>query len=134
MKLALSRAKEFVPDWNGNLQLPADQQLKYLLTPVDNGDFYDLQDCIGRLGLKATTDGKVDSTNLDVKAQREFLTGAGTYLTRYVKSTGAPLLDQNDKEITIEDIGKYAALIGLANEILMEIIKNGVPQAADSKN
>ena len=134
MKVKFSRSSVFVPLFNGNRDLPEDEQLKYEISPMDNGDFYDMQDNITQIGLKPGADGKVDTADLNRQEQKKFVTCGKVYLPHYIKSVGSPLLDADGNTISIEDISKLSAFLSLSNELLWELFALSIPTEIEAKN
>ena len=50
MRVTFSRARVVTPDWNGNKELPEEQQLRYEYTPLEYGQWQDAVETLQRLG------------------------------------------------------------------------------------
>jgi hypothetical protein len=141
MKTKFSRDLELTPEFNGNKALPAEEQLKYRLTPMELGDFYDVLDKLTMVAGAKAPDGtvdteklKIDTEKFDSNSQKQFMMVCQGFLPRYATSIGAPLLAADDTPITIEEIAKYAPFVSLTAEIVTSLLSISTPTEVELGN
>lgn len=132
MKTAFSHEQEYVPTYKENQSLPETERLKYSITPMELGDFYDLFETVIAMGI--AKDGKIDTDKLDPKVRRQFFMAATKYVPQYVKSIGAPLLDAKGGEISVATVANSGVFMPLAQELLWTLLALSSPSEADVKN
>jgi hypothetical protein len=132
MRLSFSRTKIFVPEFNGNADLPEDKQLKFKIKPMDLGDF---TDAFERVAGLIGPDGKVDTAKVSGEKQKEFLLLGAAFLPKYVESVGAPLLASDSEEpLTVPEIVTLPPLMALTVELVWATILQSSPTDGDIKN
>lgn len=136
MKTTFSRLRTFVPTFNGNQDLPENEQLKYAIKPLTVGDFYIVLEAVSRIAGGKSEDGKVilDSDKLVGSSQREFLELSEKYIPQYVTSKGAPLLASDDTEVPLEEAVGYSPFLSLTSELVMQLMSVSQPTEIDAKN
>lgn len=132
MKFNFSSEIKFVPDWNGNKSLPADQQLSCTIKPMILGDMMQLMDAMG----PTTTDGpqEVDENgNVKITGQQamKIVAVAKDILPRYVTLQN---LEDDDGPVGVEKIVTYVQYLPLATEVIMACINSSTPSAATEGN
>lgn len=124
MKVKFTRSATYVPEWNGNKELPEKEQISVDIRPMEFGDLLEFFDAIG--GAQAAMEG---STQLDTSA---ILKIAPSVLSKYVDKVEN--LEDGDGPVQLHDLMKYPVFMGLASEIIMEIAKISTPQEEAEKN
>lgn len=127
MKVQFSLAREYTPEWNGNRELPEDEQVKATLKTLESMDLLELADALERQGV----DGEVDSTKMTAKDIKALLTETGRLLPKYVEVTG---IEGDDGPITMHQIIAYPDFMELAVELLMQLANISQPTEDDLGN
>lgn len=124
MKSGFSLTSRFVPEWNGNRELPEKDQLVAVLSMPTVQDVFAILDRFAANGVT----GQVDtSVSLGMKRNTAIATEAGEYLPKYVKLEGA-------EDFSIDDATKYPPYFALAVELLFALVSFAQPKEADEKN
>ncbi|MEE8606709.1 MAG: hypothetical protein V3S55_03815 [Nitrospiraceae bacterium] len=127
MKVQFSLTREFVPTWNDNRDLPAEEQIKATLKTLESMDLLELSDAFERQGVK----GEVDTDTMKPEDIKILLSETGRLLPKYVTITG---LDGDDGPVSLDSIVTYPDFMPLAIELLMELANISQPTEADLKN
>lgn len=128
MKIAFSLKRPFVPEFNGNRDLPEADQIKCVLTTLDNFDLLELGDAFNRAGM---TDGEIDTSQITTEQARILLDATVTIIPKYTELTG---LEGDDGPLTIEQIVRFPDFQLLATELLVELARISAPTDADRGN
>lgn len=136
MRTTFSRQRRVTADWNGNKNLPEEQQLAFAYTPLEYGEFNDAVEIIRRLGVFKAAGGEQTVELPEGDLQDELFDLFKRLLPKNVKSVGGPLLalPGDDKPITVEEIASQAPFVVLATELLATLIAVSAPTEADVKN
>ncbi len=124
MKACISRVQDYKPKWNGNLDLPEDQQLTAKCSVFETGDLFDVLEAISK---ETGTEGVVDSDKLDVKQIRKLVKSAGAIVPKYVTLVGA-------EDFSIDDVSKLSPYFSLCVELLFQLVTISQPTEQDVKN
>lgn len=122
MKVAFSKEKKYVPDFNGNKELPEAEQLVAYIKPLKSGEVIDLTDVLKEAGFE-----KGDSKQMSSHQMKTVVQQAGHYLPTYVR------LEGNDG-FTIQDVADYTPFLALATELLFVLMNFSSPNQDDVKN
>ncbi len=128
MKIKFSLKRDFVPEFNGNRELPEADQIKCVLTTLDNFDLLELGDAFTRAGM---TDGELDTSKITTEQARVLLDATVTIIPKYTEMTG---LEGDDGPLTVEQVVRFPDFQVLATELLVELAKISAPTEADRKN
>lgn len=129
MKTDFSKSHDYTPDWNGNQDLPEDEQIKSVLDVLDMDALMALLDAFTEVGLE----GEVDTDTVDASKIKPVLEQFGDLLPKHVSSlTG--LFGKAGEALTIEDVVKYPKFLNLSLEFLMELSRISSPTDDDTKN
>lgn len=127
MKVKFSLLTPYVPEWNGNRELPEAEQCKASLKTLESMDLLELADALERQSLE----GEVDTTTMTAADIKSLLSETGRLLPKYVEVSG---IEGDDGTITVEQIVKYPDFMELAVELLMQLANISQPAEEDIKN
>jgi hypothetical protein len=129
MQIKFSKSVEYVPTFNGNLNLPPEQQIKAKLTVLALGDFMKLA-----ATLQQVSKGKdqIDTASMSVVEMQPLLELAPDFLPRYVELSG--LLDADGVPISSANVASYSFFLPLIAELLGQLASISMPNQADVKN
>ncbi len=117
MKVKFSREVPYIPEWNGNRDLPETDQVKATIKPMKVEDLILVMDAMGRKpGEAADTTNHMDMGRL--------IKEAGSIIPRYVTFTG---LEDESGPVSMEDMMSFGAYMPLMAELLMECAKVSMP-------
>jgi hypothetical protein len=122
MKAGFSLTKRFVPSFNGNKDLPTEQQLIAVLAMPEVQDVFAILERLSAAGFKA---GEASSVSMSQATQ--IAKEAGQFIPKYVK------LD-NAEDFSVGDVIKYPPYFPLATELLFALVDFAQPNEADVKN
>lgn len=128
MKIKFSLSREFVPEWEGNRELPKKDRITAVIKTLGNADLMELADAMERAGMK---EGEVDTTDVPVSTTKILLEEVGRLLPKYVVLSG---LEGEDGEISIDTVVGYPTFNSLSMELLMELANMSSPDEDDRKN
>ncbi len=128
MKIKFSLKRDFVPEFNGNRDLPEVDKIKCILTTLDNFDLLELGDAFSRSGMQ---DGELDTSKISAEQARILLDATVSIIPKYTELTG---LDGDDGPLTVEQIVRYPDFQELATELLVELARVSAPTEADTGN
>lgn len=124
MKVNFTTTAEFVPEFNGNRELPEAEQIKMKLTSLEMGENLHLVATL----QAATGKTQVEKGDLDVDRQLALIKACGTYIPGHVSEiTG-------NENFTVADIVKWMPFAPLAAEILFQLVEISSPNEVDVKN
>lgn len=123
MKIKFSKEVAYIPEWNGNKELPDEEQVKVKLKPIKVGDLLLIIDAMGE---------RRPDNKLDVKAVANLLKEAGHLIPTYTDVTG--LTSEDGSPITSGEIIQYPYFMELAGELLMQLANLSTPGDDDTKN
>lgn len=129
MKVKFSRESVYVPDFNGNKELPSSEQITAKLSVMDMADYVDLAEA-----LQVATNGatEISSDKLNMGQIKMLLTNAGAYLPKYVTEV-TNLEDENGK-VEVASMLKFPIYFSLAAELLLALVSVSTLSEADVKN
>jgi hypothetical protein len=119
MKIKFSKSVKFVPTWNGNRELPEQEQIKTVLSVLKFGDLQRVYEAFP----------KNDGNSADRVEKFSVLTLE--YLPKHCVLEG---LEDDDGPVELDRVISYPTYTQLASEILMEIIRISSPKGDDEKN
>lgn len=128
MKIKFSLKRPFTPEFNGNKKLPDGEQIKCILTTLDNFDLLELGDAFSRAGMN---DGELDTSKIDAAQARILLDATASIIPKYTEITG---LDCDDGPVTVDQVVRFPDFQELATELLVELAQISAPTEADAKN
>lgn len=128
MKVKFSKEQKFVPEWNGNRQLPENEQMFVTIQALTLGDLILLMDGVSRAGITGAQlkSGEVTSTPM-IGALKEI----NPVIVKYCKISG---LDGDDGPITIEQVCDSVHFIPLYTEIMTAVVTLSQPDETETKN
>lgn len=127
MKVKFSKKITYYPTWNGNTP-EGDDAFMVTLEPCSFGELLDLVEALGNAGIQGQ---ELDSGQIDVKHIQPLINSYGHLIAKYVEIKG---LEGQDGEITIQDVVRYGAFLGLAVELLSKLTEISSPSEEDEKN
>lgn len=127
MKVAFSKAKKYVPEYNDNQKQVDEVQFYAVLKPLTNNDLFLIMDAIQETGLT----GKVDTTQLDGTKTGPFVKLVPDLLPRYIEIVN--LKDEDGETISIETVATHAFFLPLQIELLLQLSAAGSPTDEDTK-
>jgi hypothetical protein len=122
MKIEFSRSREYVPEFNGNKELPEEEQLKATISVMRLSDLLDLGDTFKEADFE-----EGDMKNMTLDQMKVLVKGAGQYVPKYVKLSG------NDG-FALDDVVQFPQFLSLAAELLFTLLSYSQPTTADVKN
>lgn len=125
MKVQFSKTTEYTPQFAGNRDLPADEQIKVTFTVMDGTDLMFLLDAFQRADIKEG----VQPTAIQ---SEKLVQIAGELLPKYAELRG--LTDQDDNPIGIDVVSRLSTFLGLSTELLMQLSVASQPTATAIKN
>lgn len=128
MKYNFTPTAPFTPEWNGNRELPEDEQISMTLSILSMGDLLNLMDVMENQGHK----GEVDSDMLPASTTKAIVDLATELLPRY--ATDFKGLDTDNGPLDLTALCAYPQFIGLVVEITFELISRSTPNEDDTKN
>lgn len=129
MKLdSFSKKVTFIPEFNGNRDLPANARLSVEIKPVELGTLITMMDAFERMGMS----GQVDTADLGTDTIKTMLEQFGALLPEHCKIVG--LTDASDEPIATDDVVRYGPLMPLAMELLLELSRISSPSEDAEKN
>ncbi len=129
MKVNFSKSQSYVPEWNGNRDLPETEQVKCSLSILDMNALMNLLDSFTAVGLT----GEVDTDKVDSNKIKPVLAEFGNLLPSHVTHFEG-LFNASGEAITIEDLVTYPIFLNLALELLMKLSEISSPSEDDTKN
>lgn len=119
MKVKFSKSKSFTPAWNGNRDLPPEEQIQVTLKPMHFGDLMTLMDAMGGAKtIQAAQDGATPEELTNQVNITKVVSDTSDMLPRYAVLTG---LEDDEGPVSMGDVALYPAYAGLSFEILMEL-------------
>ena len=128
MKFEFTPASKFIPEWNGNRDLPEEEQITMIISVLEMGDLLDLMDLIE----SDSSEDQVDSDNLKPSTVKSIVEKAQQLLPKYI--TEFQGLDVDSGPISLEDLVQYPQFMSLVVEITFELINISTPNEDDRKN
>lgn len=130
MKVKFSKERKYIPEWNGNLNLPEADQVYVIIKPIKLGDLITVMDAIARVGIKA---GELNASALEANATKMItaLNDAAPIITKHCTLFG---LSGDDGEITIQQTAENMQFFPLFSEIMAKAIEFSQPDAVTEKN
>lgn len=132
MQTAFARKVDYVPTFDGNRDLPEQEQIKVKLTSLSTGDFFDIVTALGNISNEK---GEIDLG----KAAKDGLLGVAPLLAkganilpRYTEISG--LLDAAGNPVTPAEVAAAPFFLGLTAELLGKLAEISAPKMADLKN
>lgn len=126
MKFSFSKDVEYVPEWQGNSELPKKEQFSCKLTTLNMASLMLIADAFSEAGVTG------ENTTVEPNKMKPILDQIGPLLPKHVEVNG--LFDDKGAKITIEEIVEYPVFLGLAIELLMKLSEISSPSDADVKN
>lgn len=123
MKVNFTPEIPFTPEFNGNKDLVAPDQIVVKLKPMTLLDLLDLTDTLRSAGME-----KVDMKDLSTDQMKTLISQGGKYIPKY-----CTFIAGNDG-FDMEQVCAYVAFAALATELLFALINNSAPTKADEKN
>ena len=122
MKAGFSLTKRYAPQFAGNKQLAAEQQLIATLKMPEVNDLFAILDRLQDAGFKQGNEG-----DLSLAQATQIAKEAGQYLPKYVTL-------ENAEDFTIKDVISFPPYFGLAVELLFALVNFAQPTETDQKN
>lgn len=122
MKIEFSREVTYIPEFNGNKELPEGEQLSVKIKVMTLSDLLDLMDVLKSSGFQ-----KGDVKDLNPGQMKAIVTQAGKYIPKYCTLDHA-------EGFSVEDLAQFAVFMPLATELLFTLLNVSSPNAADAKN
>lgn len=129
MKTDFSKDHDYTPEWNGNKELPEDEQVKCVLSVLDMDALMALLDAFTEVGIE----GEVDTDSIDAAKIKPVLEQFGDLLPKHVTEL-SNLFGKKGDALTIEDVVKYPVFLNLALELLMKLTEVSSPTDEDVGN
>ena len=120
MKVKFSRSITFVPEWNGNKDLPETQQVKVVMKALEMDDLMKLIDQLQHVNQ--------DDSNSKLK---ELLGTCGNLIPKYCEVLN---LQDDTGEVTADLLVKYPWYLPLSVELLQELASISMPNEVEEKN
>lgn len=135
MKVQFTKLVQFVPSWNGNTELPPEEQVVAMLTPLSTDNLIRLMDV-----LQKTSGGKIDPESLvkdgaktrDISDIKSMVTSAADMIPTNVELKG--LIDADGEAVTADMITNFPFFLELAAEIVAELAAISMPNEVEEKN
>jgi hypothetical protein len=124
MKAKFSKRIKYIPEFDGNLQLPADEQVVSFLQPLKVNDLLSLMDNLQSVNM----DNPEDNT----KEIKDLIDSCGDLLPKYCEITN--LTDADGEVLTAKDITEYPYFLGLSAEILSQMAAVSMPSEEEVGN
>jgi hypothetical protein len=128
MKVKFSKDVSFVPEFGGNRELPAEEQVSATMRVLSTGDLLVVMDAFQNAGV----DGQVDTERLDVSKMKDMLALVPLLLPKYVTLTN--LLDEHGAAISTDDVVSSSVFMPLQIELLMQLSVISTPSDQSVKN
>lgn len=122
MKIEFSRSIKYTPEFNGNKELPENEQLKADISIMEITDLLDLGDAFKQAKFE-----KGDLKDMKIEQQKTLVVNAAKYVCKYVKLT-------NNDGFSVDDVSKYPQFLQLSVELLFALLNGSKPNADDEKN
>lgn len=119
MKHKFSRAVKFIPEWSGNRELPQNEQVTALITPLKVDELLGLMDALGSAKIADGVATITETTDLTKVVQQ-----CGHLLPKHVTLSN---LEDADGPVSIDDVVAYPAYLGLAAELIMQCAAVSMP-------
>jgi hypothetical protein len=132
MKVEFSRAVPYIPEWNGNRDLPKSEQFSTILKPLEMEDLMQVVDAISKarskLGDLSDIQGAMTEDTSTIKSM---VSEVGHLIPKYVEVND--LQDQTG-EVTVQDIVKFPFYFGLSGELVAQLSEISMPNEEEVKN
>jgi hypothetical protein len=128
MKLSFSRNVEFTPTFNGNEQLPLEQQIKMRLKPLDLAELAFVGEIIKEIGLDKE-DAKQEIASPKMRALANDLSALLKGHVLELKN-----LEDADGAVPIDRLALDVPYVSLALETIVRLASISAPGEADTKN
>ena len=122
MHIKFSKEVTYLPEFEGDRDLPPEDQITAKLQPMELGELLDLREAFTNAGFEQ---GSVEQ--MTSKQMRAVLSQAGFFIPKYAKLEG-------NANFTLDDIVRYAPFFGLAIELLFQLLSISSPNQDDEKN
>jgi hypothetical protein len=130
MKVAFSREVVYVPEWNGNRDLPPNEQFSCTLTPLEMNDLFVVVDALSEVGAKAGTEDNLGALE-NIAGIKTLVQNVGHILPKYVKVEG---IEDDTGPITIDEILKYPVYMNLMGELIAQLSNISMPNEEEVGN
>lgn len=129
MKVKFSRDVVYVPEFNGNRELPPEEQMSVKLGVMDMLDYVDLAEA-----LQVATNGatEISSDKLNMGQIKALVKSSGEYIPKYASDLKG--LEDENGAVDVQALLKYPVYFPLAAEILLELVSVSTLSEADVKN
>ena len=132
MKVNFRKTVEFTPTWNGNADLPANEQLRFVLTPLDVGEALHIAALLSEAGHKGATNDAAaleeTKSRMSIDQTKGLVEACGAYVKPHVERM------DNAENFEVEDVVKYMYFLPLAADDLLELVRISQPTETDVKN
>jgi hypothetical protein len=122
LKIEFSRTREYTPEYNGNKELPENEQLKAQIKVMTLNDLLDLGDTFKQADFE-----QGDLKDMRIDQMKVLVNGAGKYVPKYVTLQGNDGFD-------LSDVVQYPQFLQLAAELLFSLLTFSQPTGTDVKN
>ena len=129
MKVKFSKSVVFAPTFNGNLNLPAEDQFSAELSVLTTGDLLNVMDAFQSSGVQDLTDA---TKQVEVASLKDMLKLVDVLLPKYVKINN--LTGEDGSAITINDVVVSSVFMPLQIELLMQLSTISTPSDQSTKN
>lgn len=141
MRTTFSRARKITPVWNGNKELPENEQIAFEYTALEYGEWNQTSELMRRAiqrNIKLAEAAASDPNSIDMESDdgKQLIEVFKNLLPKNVKSVGAPLLAAvgDDKPVTMMEIATLQPFVTLAIELLATLMVVSAPSELDAKN
>lgn len=132
MKIKFSKSVAYTPTWNGNRDLPKEEQISVILKPMEFSDLMLMMDAMGgSKTIKAAQDGASEAEITSQINITKVVAETADILLKYAEVTG---LEGDDGPLNVGEISRYPAFAGLNFEILMQLTQISMPSEKSEGN
>lgn len=129
MQVKFSKSVVFLPTFNGNTDLPADEQFSAELRVLTTGDLLNVMDSFQSSGVQDLSDA---TQRVEVTSLKEMLKLVDVLLPKYV--TIKNLITEDGSPINITDVVASSFFMPLQIELLMQLSTISTPSDQSTKN
>lgn len=124
MKAKFSKRIKYIPEFDGNRQLPEAEQIVSYLMPLKVNDLLSLMDNLQSV--------KLENPSSETKELKDLIDNCGELLPRYCELTN--LTDADGEALTAKDITEYPYFLGLSGELLSQMAAVSMPDDEEVGN
>ena len=133
MKVKFSRSVDYIPEWNGNRELPDSDQVKTKLRPLEMHDLIKLMDNLQSAAVGVPDPASQVASDLpkNMGQIKSLVETCGDLIPKYCDITG---LEDGSGPVTSTDLTRFTWYLALAAELLSELGSISMPNEAEEKN